>query len=142
MKLKKIKLDPLSVLSKKLSNSVILNNDTKTLVTPWSAICAHFYALPKIHKISNPLRLIVPNIGTATYPLSKFLALIFSPLCSTNSHTIKNSSHFVNKLRTLSPVNCSMLSVDGKFLFTNVPIEGSLNCLKKGCVFSTNLISK
>ena len=116
---------------KVIKNSVILNNDTKTLVTPCSAICARFYALPKIHKINNPLRPIVSNIGTATYPLSKFLASIFSPLCSNNSHTIKNSYDFVNKLKTLNPVNCSMLSLEVKSLFTNVPLEGPLICLEK-----------
>ena len=107
---------------KVIKNSVILNNDTKTLVTPCSAICACFYALPKIHKINNPLRPIVSNIGTATYPLSKFLASNFSPLCSTNSHTIKNSYDFVNKLGTLNFVKCSMLFLDVKSLFTNVPL--------------------
>ena len=92
------------------------------MITPHSAICARFYALPKIHKINNPLRPIVSNIGTATYPLSKFLASIFSPLCSTNSHTIKNSYDFVNKLGTLNFVKCSMLFLDVKSLFTNVPL--------------------
>ena len=84
-----------------------------------------------IHKINNPLRRIVFNIGSATYPLSKFFASIFSPLFSTNFHTIKNSYDFVNKLKTVNPVNCSMLSFDVKSLFTNVPIEGALICLEK-----------
>ena len=101
------------------------------MVTPCSAISARFNALPKIHKINNTLRLIVSKIDTDTYPFSKFLASIFSPLCITNSHTIKNSHDFVNKLRTLSPVNLSVLSLGVKSLFTNVPIEGCLNCLEK-----------
>ena len=83
-------------------------------------------ALPKIHKINYPLRRIVSNTGTATYPISKFLPAVFSPLCSANFHTIKNYD-FVNELKTLNPVNCSVLSLDVKSLFMNVPIESALN---------------
>ena len=98
------------------------------LVLPF---CARFYALPEVHKINNPLRSIVSNSGTATYPLSKFLASIFSLLCSTNFHTLKNSYDFVNKLKTLNPVNCSVLSLVIKSLLTNISVEGARSCLEK-----------
>ena len=118
-----------SFVRKVITSSVILNNDTKTLVTPFSAIRTCFYALHKVHKVNNPLKPIVSNIGTAT--LAKFVASICSPLCCTNFHTIKNSYDFVNKLKFFNPVNCSMLSLDVKSLFSNVPIQGVLICLEK-----------
>ena len=38
-----------SFFKKVIENSVIPHNDTTILVTPFSAICARFYALHKIH---------------------------------------------------------------------------------------------
>ena len=125
LKLKKTNQVPLLILSKKLSKIwlfLIMIQKFQSLF----AICAHFYALPKVHKINNPLRPIVSNLGTATYPLSQFLVSIFSPLWSINIYTIKNSYDFVNKLKTFNPGNCLILSLDIKSLFIHVPIEGLL----------------
>ena len=64
-----------------------------------------FYSTSKIHKLSPndtinelPLRLIVSNIGTATYHLSKYVAELLSPL-SESEYTIKNAKHFVEKIK-------------------------------------------
>ena len=59
-----------------------------------------------------------------------FLASIFSLLCSTNFNTTKHSYDFAYKLSNFNPVNCSMLSLNAKSLFTNVPINGAFYCLK------------
>ena len=75
-------------------------------------------------------RPIVSNIGTASYPLARFLAHTLSPLTASNSHTVKNSFDFVNKLKSFSPVDCTMLSLDVKSLFTNVPVVGAISCLE------------
>ena len=44
---------------------------------------------------------------------------------------MKNSYDFVDKLKLISPSNYTMLSLDVKSLFTNVPIQGALDCLEK-----------
>ena len=81
------------------------------------------YGLPKIHKVGNPLRLIVSSIGTFNYNLAKFLVPIISPI-TINEHTIENSSKFVDELLANDlPQNFVMASFDVESLFTNVPLK-------------------
>ena len=74
-------------------------------IYPTGSAPGKFYGTAKIHKLSPndtinklPLRTIVSNIGTATYHLSKYLAELLSPL-SESEYTIKNSKHFVEKIK-------------------------------------------
>ena len=86
-----------------------------------------FYGTAKIHKLSPndtinelPLRPIVSNIGTATYPLSKYLAELLSPL-SESEYTIKNTKYFVQKIKKEHIPNDHLLVSFGlKSVFTNV----------------------
>ena len=55
------------------------------------------YGLPKIHKLTTPLRPIFAACGTLTYKLAKFLVPILSPLTE-NVYTIKNSYQFVSDI--------------------------------------------
>ncbi|XP_054710410.1 uncharacterized protein LOC129220094, partial [Uloborus diversus] len=102
----------------------------KRSVIPSTANCARFYALPKVHKAGIPFRPIVSNIGTASYKLAKYLVSVFSPLRSQNLFTVKHSTEFVEKIPNFAPNNSFMASFDVNSLFTNVPVEGSLLCLK------------
>ena len=44
---------------------------------------------------------------------------------------MKNSYNFADKLKLISPSNYTMLSLDVISLFTNVLIQGALDCLEK-----------
>ena len=95
-----------------------------------------FYGTAKIHKLSPydtinelPLRPIVSNIGTATYHLSKYLAKLLSPF-SESEHTIKNTKHFVEKIKKEHIPNGNLLvSFDVKSLFTNVPLDETIKII-------------
>ncbi|XP_054722649.1 LOW QUALITY PROTEIN: uncharacterized protein LOC129232538 [Uloborus diversus] len=113
-----------------VKSSPIISESSKRSLTPSVAHCARFYALPKVHKPDIPLRPIVSNIGTASYKLAKYLVSIFSSLLISNSFTVRNSVHFVQKLRYFKPHGLTMASFDVKSLFTNVPVIGALDCLK------------
>ena len=90
------------------------------------ANCARFYDLLKIHKLSLTFRPIVSNVGTASYKFARFLSHSLPHLNCNN--TVKNS---YDKIELISPSNYIMLSLDVKSFFSNVPVQGALDCLEK-----------
>ena len=92
----------------------------------------HIYGLPKTHKANIPLRPIVSYCGSFGYKLSKFLANKLSPLVGSISKShIKNSSDFIEKLKSLSLNNGKMVSFDVDSLFTKVPLDDVLAFLHR-----------
>jgi hypothetical protein len=84
----------------------------------------HPYGLPKIHKTDIPLRPIVSSIGFPCYALAGFLHKILSPLSGKSKTFVKNSSHFIQLLRSVNLESTDILvSFDVVNLFTNVPVE-------------------
>ena len=74
-----------------------------------------------------PLRPILSAIGSCGYKLSKFLLPFIEPI-TTNEFTVKDSFSFVEELKGLQ--NCGnyfMASFDIKSLFTNVPLDETIN---------------
>ena len=94
------------------------------MAIPSVANWARFYALSKIHKPTLSFRQIVSNVDTAPYKLNHFLSNSLAHMTSNNLFTVKNSYDFVDKLKLISPSNYTMLSLQVKSLFTNVPIQG------------------
>ena len=98
-----------------------------------------FFGLAKVHKVKDnsnnvndlPLRPIISNIGTATYETSKFLAGFLSPLAK-NRYTINNTQDFVKRLNRLSiQTGEKMVSFDVSSLFTNVPLDFTIDVILK-----------
>ena len=90
----------------------------------------------KIYKLSPndtinelPLRPIVSKISTATYHLLKYLAELLSPL-SKSEYTIENTKYFVEKIKKCHIPNDHLLvSFDVKSLFTNVPLDETIEII-------------
>ena len=106
-------------------------------IYPSSSRPGRFYATGKRHKVPTnstdinqlPLRPIVSNIGTATYGLSKYLATLLHPL-SVSPYTITSTQDFVNKIKDLEvPVGYKLVSFDVSSLFTNVPLDHTINVI-------------
>ena len=90
------------------------------------------YGLPKIHKENVPCRPIVSSIGSPTYTLAKEMARVLSPLAGSSNSYIRNSKHFVTKIRNITLKSCDQLvSFDVQNLFTNVPIDEALSRVAK-----------
>ena len=97
-----------------------------------------FYGTAKMHKLSQgdqveklPIRSIISNVDTATYRLVKHRAKLLSPL-STSECTVKSTKDFIEKLRTVKvPKGYQMVSFDVKALFTNVPLEYTIDLVLK-----------
>ena len=91
------------------------------------------YGLPKIHKNGVPLRTILSAIGTVSYKLCKvFLVPLLSQFVN-NKFTIKDSFSFVEELSQFNFdfVNVHMASFDVTSLFTNIPLNETIDlCVK------------
>ena len=97
-----------------------------------------FYGTAKMHKLSLngkvddlPLRPIVSNINTATYNLAKFLSNLLAPLLE-SEYTVKNTKNFVDNIKKENiQKDYKMVSFDVKSLFTNVPLDRTINIILK-----------
>lgn len=82
------------------------------------------YALPKLHKINVPFRIIVFSIGTALYELAKFLERIISDSILKARGYVNNSFELYNRLSGVEVRKFNVLaSLDVTSLFTNVLLE-------------------
>jgi hypothetical protein len=79
-----------------------VHNKQRLKLTPQHSNPPQLYGLPKLHKVGIPLHPRVSSIGSATYPLAQDLARVLAPLRGKTTSYIKNSSHFVAKIQSLS----------------------------------------
>ena len=125
---------------KPLKDSGAITPSIYKRIYPTTTESPKLYGLPKIHKPAVPLRPIVSSRGSITYNLAKLVAQILSPLQGKTPHYIKNSKDLIDKLSnyTLTPDE-KLVSYDVSALFANVPIEGSLEVIKKKLEADTDL---
>ena len=96
------------------------------------------FGLPKVHKQGVPLRPILSSIGTSGYSIAKFLVPYLDPL-TTNEFTVKDSFHFAREISQLSGSdNLVMASFDIKSLFTNIPLEETIDIVAN-YLYSNNM---
>ncbi len=86
------------------------------------------YGLPKTHKAGNPIRSIFSIINTFSYKLAKYFIPILEPLTS-NRFTLKNSHDFVKEINKLEVNNTVMASFDVKSLFTDIPLDETIEII-------------
>ena len=100
------------------------------------------YGLPKVHKPNPiPLRPILSMVGSPQHEMARWLTEVLQPVLQQySSHLIKDSFEFVNTLREFGEVgeDSFMCSFDVKSLFTNVPIEETIQicldvCYRSDC---------
>ena len=115
------------VLKKLLVMSAIDERTYKRLYASGSKP-GRLYGLPKMHKKDEPLRPIISGIGTFCHPTARFLAELLSPLTNTK-YAAKDTFDFLNKLKCISMDNCFMASFDVASLFTNVPLQETIDII-------------
>ena len=155
-KFKTVDLDPTAKLEGQVQRALrkikphLSESDYKKLY-PTGSKPGQFYCTAKVHKVnpgntdftSLPFRPIESNIGTATYNTSKFLAEMLKPLTK-SEYTVESSKDFIGKLRHKRiPRGYSMVSFDVTSLFTNVPlnftIEKALDRIYKDNAITTTI---
>ena len=87
------------------------------------------YGLAKTHKETRngiqPFDPILSAIGTPTYKLAKFLLKFLSP-STANEFTVIDSFHFAEEI-SQQDSNLHMASLDVDSLFTNIPLEETID---------------
>ena len=97
-----------------------------------------FYGTAKVHKVKPddtdklqklPVRPIVSNIGTATHKTAQYLCRLLSPL-GKSEYSLQSTKEFVQKVRrTKAPKGMKMISFDVVSLFTNVPLQRTIDII-------------
>ena len=87
----------------------------------------YFYGNVKVHKSGYPLRPIVSQIPLPTYNLAKTLNTIISPFIP-ETYSLKSSSEFIDLLKNKTR-HGTLASLDVCSLFTNVPVERTINII-------------
>lgn len=100
-----------------------------------------FYILPKIHKDPNkwtipheipPGRPIVSDCGSETYYTAEYLDFFLNPLSTKHPAFVRDTYHFLHVVKHLRiPANSYFFSMDVESLYTNIPIEAGMNCVKQ-----------
>ena len=102
-----------------------------------------FYLLPKIHKnLENlPGRPIVPSIDCPTERISIMLDIILQPLLLTTKSYIKDTPDFCRKLsKEIILKEENFFTLDVSSLYTNIPLEESLEIKEKEFFPQTNCV--
>ncbi|GJQ76307.1 hypothetical protein Trydic_g2034 [Trypoxylus dichotomus] len=104
-----------------------LPDEVKKQVIVTEALPPRLYGLPKIHKRDIPLRPIVSAIGAPTFLLVKHLTTLLQPYIGEKPSYIRDSAHFVEKLRKIrfNPGDI-LVSFDVVSLFTKVSLVDPL----------------
>ena len=87
----------------------------------------YIYGNVKIHKPNNPLRPIISQVLTPTYKLAKAINKIISPFIP-HQYTLKSTNDFIDLLHD-NTCEGSIASLDVESLFTNVPIDPTIDLI-------------
>ena len=116
-------------LLKQLNDSQVISDTEHKKLKPRSSRFGILYGLCKIHKslIDNcpPFRPILSAIKPPSYNIAKHLVPILEPI-TTNKFTIKNSFEFAKEIIEQDS-GLYMASLDVESLFTNIPLEETIN---------------
>ena len=110
-----------------------ISETTYKKLYPTEATTLKYYGLPKMLKEDTALRPIVSSIGSATYETAKELSRILKPLVGRSTHHVRNNQDFIQSIQdiTIEEEEDCMMSFDVKSLFTSIPIQTTLNIIKK-----------
>ena len=116
-------------LLKQLNDSQVISDTEYKKLKPRGSRFGILYGICKIHKclIDNcpPFRPILSAIKTPSYNIAKYLVPLLEPI-TTNKFTIKNSFEFAKEFIEQDS-GLYMASLDVESIFTNIPLEETIN---------------
>ena len=109
----------------------VISLGTYNFIFAKGSIPGVLYGLPKVHKEGCPIRPILSAIGSFNFNLAKFFVPLLSQFTA-NQYTVLNSYTFVDDLKSIHvPDSYVLASFDVKNLFTNIPLDESINICKE-----------
>ena len=138
----KLDYDPTSKLESRVQRTLRkikskLPENVYKKLQPTGSCSGKFYGNAKVHKLSTnnvddlTLRPIVSNIGNVTYETAKYLTSLLAAL-SKSEFTINNTKEFAKYIQIQKvPDGYKMVSFDVGSLFTNVPLEETIEIILK-----------
>ena len=116
---------------RKLKKDKIIDDATFHKILRCGSTPGALYGLPKVHKPGCPFRPIVSSVNSYNYNLASYLVRILPPI-SKNQFTIKDSFIFADWAKTYNHNNEIMCSFEVSSLFTNVPLDETVQiCFDK-----------
>ena len=129
-----LKRDPTPSLQRKLNSKIFSMrkaNMINLLPTQMFSSTTILYGLPKLHEPQIPMRPIVSFCGSPTYELSKHLTTVLQPLTNKSQHKVQSTENFIDAIKTVQiPDDYKLVSFDVKSLFTNIPLQLTLDRTK------------
>ena len=117
---------------KNISNKYSAFKDTLMSFKSRLPSLPYMYGLPKIHKENIPYRPIISNVNSPPYKLAKWLSKKLSKSLGKFSDAhLKHNGELKSFLEKVTPGNNKFISFDVKSLFTNVPLDVTMNFLKR-----------
>lgn len=122
-----------SYLKSLADNKIITPSLFRYLKPPNPPRTPQFYLLPKIHKQNNPGRPILSANSCPTERISEFVDYFLQPLVNALPSHIKDTPHFIDSISSLPPLSPDVIlvSLDVKGLYTNIPQNEGLFCMKQ-----------
>ena len=129
-KFKRISRDPTEKLRRRI-NAIIDANNAQVGSEKLNKIIGEYrpgyiYGTVKLHKKDFPLRPIVSQIPTPTYSISKKLNNIISKYLP-SKYSVHSTDEFISIIHSLQPKGMTLSSLDADSLFTNVPIDETID---------------
>ena len=123
---------------KKLNSSGYISyKEMKHFTYEYKKACnlGKLYLLPKIHKrlFNVPGRPVISNCGTPTEKVSEFLDHHLKPIMQKELSYIRDSQHFLEKIKTIGsvPENSILVTADVVGLYPNILHQAGLKALKE-----------
>ena len=113
----------------RLKKKKALNPEDYSIIRPTSTTIPTLCGLPKIHKDNNPMRPILSSIGPYNHQCA--LCSLSEVLTPFRQHTsvVKDTFNFLNDISGLSIYNKVMACLDVRSLFTNIPVQFTINLI-------------
>ena len=121
---------------RQLKRDHLIADYTFQKVLPNGSTHGVLYGLPKVLKTGCPVRPIVSPTNTYNYNFASYLVSVLQPI-STNCFSVKDSFSFAEWAKQYTHNGEFMCSFDVSSLFTNVPLDETIEiCLDKLCALA------
>lgn len=145
-KIDKLTKDPTTSYTKEINKAIsnskhLLSDNDIRYLKPINPHAPLLKGLPKLHKDDKPIRPLVNYTSAPAYKLAKKLErVIKKEVKLENSHSLKNSLELIEKVKNVN-LNSrhTLASFDITNLYTNVPVDETLNILQKNLNKHSNL---